>query len=88
LLDLSDWFEQMSVKEWKAMLEAVAESDAVVEQVRVHTRTGRPLGDDTFLSKVETLLGRRLPGRTRGRPKGSKDKTKRKRQINREILSQ
>ena len=50
-----------------------------MEQMRVHTRTGRPLGDDAFISKIEALLNRRVRAIPRGRPKGSKDKTKRKR---------
>jgi len=78
LLDLSRWFEQMRAEEWKATLEAIAESDGAIEQMRVHTRTGRPLGDDAFISKIETLLNRRVRAIPRGRPKGSKDKTKRK----------
>ena len=39
---------------------------------------GRPLGDDAFISNIETLLNRRVRAIPRGRPKGSKDKTKRK----------
>ena len=78
LLDLTRWFEQMRAEEWKATLEAIAESDGAIEQMRVHTRTGRPLGDDAFISKIETLLNRRVRAIPGGRPKGSKDKTKRK----------
>ena len=88
LLDLRHWFEQMSVTEWKATLVAAAESDGAIEQLRVHTRTGRPLGDDAFVSKVETLLGRRVRIRPRGRPKGSQDKTGRKRRANRPNVTQ
>jgi len=37
--------------------------------IRQHENTGRPLGDETFVKKLEALLGRKLlPGRP-GRPK-------------------
>ncbi len=78
LLALSAWFEQVSVAQWRATLHAIAQSDGTVQRLRLHTRTGRPLGDDTFLSKVETLLGRRVRALPHGRPKGSTDKAKRK----------
>lgn len=78
MLPLNQWFEQIPVTEWKATLSAIAESDTTIEGLRIHTRTGRPLGDDAFLSKVETFLGCRVRDIHRGRPKGSKDKKKRK----------
>jgi putative transposase len=53
--------EQMPSVEWKATLGMIAASDGgSVERLRRHTRTGHPLGDDAFLSKVESLLGRRV----------------------------
>jgi putative transposase len=78
LLDLDGWFEQMPAKEWRSTLESISESDAAIEGLCTHTRAGRPLGDDSFLSKIETLLGRRVRSSPKGRPKGSKDKNKRK----------
>jgi len=68
----------MPVKEWKATLVSVGESRETIEPLRMHTRTGRPLGSDTFLSKVETFVGRRVRGVAMGRPPGSKDSRKRK----------
>jgi len=44
-------------------------SDAEMERLRVRTHTGRPLGSDSFLSKLETLLGRRLRPLPVGRPR-------------------
>jgi len=78
LLDLRAWTQEMPVKEWKATLVSVGESRETIEPLRVHTRTGRPLGSDTFLSTVETFLGRRVRGVAMGRPVGSKDSRKRK----------
>jgi len=46
------------------------EKDAVlVEDIRQSTRTGRPCGDDRFMTKLESLLGRRLTALPRGRPR-------------------
>ncbi|MCP4639313.1 MAG: transposase [bacterium] len=78
-LELGAWFDAMPATKWKKTLKAVAKSKGAVEGLRLHTRTGRPLGDDTFLSKVEALVGRRVRAVPRGRPKGSKDTKKRKR---------
>jgi len=78
ILALHDWRGCMPAKEWKATLKAIDGSDDAVERLRSYTRTGRPLGDDTFLSKVETFLGRRvrpLPvGRQKGWRKGAKNR--------------
>lgn len=39
-----------------------------LQRLRSHTRTGRPLGDQGFMAKVEAYLGRRLRALPRGRP--------------------
>jgi putative transposase len=83
LLALDSWFRQMPPEEWKATLEAIGSSAETIECLRLHTRTGRPLGGDFFLSKLETLLNRRFRIVHTGRPKGSKDKSKRKRRDSR-----
>lgn len=78
LLTLEEWFERMPAKEWKATLKAIRASTMAVERLRLHTRTGRPLGDDVFLSQIETVLGRRIRPLPIGRQKGwrkSKPKT-------------
>jgi len=79
LLDLGAWFEEMPASKWKATLTAIADSGPEVDLLRLHTRTGRPLGSDSFLSKVETYLGRRVRAIPRGRPYCSKDTVRRKR---------
>jgi putative transposase len=78
-LDLGAWFEEMPASKWKATLAAITETGPEVDLLRLHTRTGRPLGNDSFLSKVETYLGRRVRAIPRGRPHGSKDRVRRKR---------
>jgi len=85
MLALNEWFSQMPVSVWKATLETIADADDAVERLRMHTRTGRPLGDDAFLSKVEALLGQRVRPLPIGRPQGwSKKKMDRKTEGDRE----
>ncbi len=71
---LSEWCSQMPGREWEATLETIAGADDAVERLRMHTRTGRPLGDDAFLSRVEAVLGRRVRPMPIGRPKGWRKK--------------
>lgn len=79
MLDLGRWFEQIPVDVWKKTLEAIGRSDDLIERIRLYSRTGRPLGDDAFLSRVEEAVGRIVRPRKNGRPKGSKDKRTRTR---------
>ncbi len=52
-----------AVGDWAAFL-AVAPRMAEIEELRRHERTGRPLGDRSFVAALELDLGRRLrPGR-------------------------
>ncbi len=67
LLDLAPWREAWSAGQWKAQLRRPDEDDAVAS-LRVRTRTGRPLGSDSFMSKIETALGRRVRPLPVGRP--------------------
>ena len=59
------------VKETRNWLEYLREEDdkIVVDEVRSNTRTGRPCGDDGFISRIEGLLGRQLKASPRGRPR-------------------
>ena len=59
------------VKETRNWLEYLREEDdkIVVDEVRNNTRTGRPCGDDGFISRIEGLLGRQLKALPRGRPR-------------------
>jgi putative transposase len=52
------------VPDWKEFIGAVIES-AEYEQVRRHERTGRPLGDESFIQRLEAILKRQLQ---RGKP--------------------
>ena len=59
LLDLRRWRKMMAADEWRAELTR-AEDPATLAQLRTQTGRGRPLGGDSFLSKVEKFVGRRV----------------------------
>jgi len=78
-LDVAGWRARMSGKEWRATLREVARNKGMQETVRRNTHTGRPLGSDRFLSKVERLIGHRVRPLPIGRQKGwRKEKTENK----------
>jgi putative transposase len=68
LLNLPRWYKRMSADQWRKEL-AAGLTDSEVARIRLRTNTGRPLGGDSFLSKLETLLGRRVRPLPAGRPK-------------------
>ena len=53
------------VADWSAFLQS-AVPEAELRQIRRHGRTGRPLGDETFLGCLEGLVGRILKPQKRG----------------------
>ena len=71
LIDVRQWFRIVSASEWKDILA----NDVDEEELRVFRQgilNGRPLGSDSFLSKLETSLGRRLRPLPVGRPRTRK----------------
>jgi len=68
ILNLRKWYRRMSAEQWRAKL-AEGLTDAEMERLRLRTHTGRPLGSDSFLSKLETALGRRVRPLPGGRPR-------------------
>jgi putative transposase len=78
VLSLDAWRDEVTPKHWRDTLSAFAKQTGHHELLRVACRTGRPLGDATFLSMLEAYLGHRLPCYGRGRPKGTKDNRPRK----------
>jgi len=72
----SDTLEKVSDAQWRKELADVL-SDSDLGRLRLNTYTGRPLGSDSFMSKLERLLGRRVRPLPVGRPNKDK-KTKRK----------
>ncbi|MGO8745487.1 MAG: hypothetical protein ACLQNE_05815 [Thermoguttaceae bacterium] len=53
------------IADWKALL-ASALSDEELKDLRGHSRTGRPLGDETFVERLESAVGRALKPQKRG----------------------
>ncbi len=68
LIDLTRWREMSRGLDWERQLRE-PQDEQVVARLRMHTHTGRPLGSDQFISKLETLVGRRLRALPVGRPK-------------------
>jgi len=67
LLDLRGWRAAWTAGEWRARLRRREDRETVLA-IRSSTHTGRPLGSDTFLSKLERALGRRVRALPIGRP--------------------
>jgi putative transposase len=59
------------IEDWEAYL-CLDEEEATLAQLRSCERTGRPCGDTTFISQVESLCGRILHRQKPG-PKGNRD---------------
>lgn len=59
---------EKSVDNWLAYL-LERDEKAVVDNIIQNTKTGRPCGDGSFVSKIEILLRRRLTAFPRGRPR-------------------
>jgi len=75
LLDLSEWRTKKDCDDWARHL-SEAQDRETVAAMRSCLRTGRPLGSDTFISKIETFVGRRLRAAPVGRPKKRTKNTK------------
>jgi putative transposase len=74
LLDVAAWRETMPAGEWRETLAAFARDANEADTLRRSTHSGRPLGSDSFMSKLENLLGRRLRPLPIGRQKGWRKK--------------
>jgi putative transposase len=53
------------IADWRALLES-ALSEEELRDLRGHSRTGRPLGDETFVERLECTVGRALKPQKRG----------------------
>jgi len=73
LLDVATWRKDWdwSPRRWRKMLEEGLDED-LMTRLRRQTFRGRPLGNDSFVSKLERRLGRRLRPLPIGRPKNKK----------------
>jgi putative transposase len=53
------------IGDWRAFLSS-ALGEEELSDIRHHTSTGRPLGDETFLARLEGMVGRVLKPQKRG----------------------
>lgn len=58
---------QAMVDDWRAFL-SVEPDDEIINRLRLHTRTGWPLGSPEYLRRLEAQTGMVLTPQKRGRP--------------------
>jgi len=63
------------VDDWKQFFNQAVDA-VIAEKIRKHERTGRPLGSEKFVVKLETVSGRMLRLKKAGRPKKENAKQK------------
>ena len=69
MLDMDKWRRIcQDADEWERIL-AAGDDKAMGDKLRIWTSCGRPLGSDSFVSKLEKVLGRRLRPLPVGRPR-------------------
>jgi putative transposase len=73
LLDMAHWGDHPRWQDWTEALTAGL-PDSTVTDLRNYTATGRPLGSDSFIARLECAIGRRLRRLPIGRPKKPKEK--------------
>ena len=64
----------MSGETWREVLESFRDDGDDATRIYRHTDTGRPLGNDRFLSQLEGMLERSVRPLSIGRPKGWRKK--------------
>jgi putative transposase len=77
VLDLKAWNHLVPGVNWKEMLKDRDDKETLAA-LRLNTQTGRPLASDSFLSKLERKLGRRLRPLPVGRPKKQISKSRKR----------
>ena len=78
VLDLKTWHNLAEELNWKELL-TDGDDAATLAAFRLNTQTGRPLANDSLLSKLEHTLGRRLRALPIGRPKKGQPEMRKKR---------
>lgn len=73
MLNLAEWRKMLAGNDWSDSLGAAQEASTLAG-LRLGTMTGRPLGGDRFIAKLETMVGRRLRALPRGRPSKNPNK--------------
>jgi putative transposase len=68
LIDLGEWRKLAGHVDWQAVLTEAQQAE-LVTALRSHSRTGRPLGSESFLARLEAKLGCRVRALPVGRPR-------------------
>ena len=66
LLNMDPWRARFDGEKWRGFLEEGMRSEDGLDRIRLATRTGRPLGSDLFIERLEALAGRTLRPKKRG----------------------
>ena len=69
---LRTWGKILAGEDWRGELSQRDDSDAAAA-LRSSTSRGRPVGSDSFMSKIEKLVGRRLRPLPVGRPRQGRE---------------
>ncbi len=72
LLDMSAWAAAYDSARWSRVLETSVYDEALQQRLKEATLTGRPLGPDAFIDRLESTLNCRLRPRPAGRPRAAK----------------
>jgi len=75
--DLPAQAGQEGISDWRAWLRE-SDDPTMLQALRLHTRTGRPVGEERFLARLERRFRRRLRALPRGRPPKSTPRPRRK----------
>lgn len=66
-IELGPWQAEYGCQRWREVLARGLDEEALAERIRSATRSGRPLGSDEFVERMENLAGRPLRAQRRGR---------------------
>ena len=69
ILDQSLWQSCYDQDAWQAILTALSRDEAQEKRFRDSTRTGRPLGDESFLAQLESTYPHIRPNKRGPKPK-------------------
>jgi putative transposase len=69
ILDQSLWQTYYDQVAWRAILTALSCDEALEKRIRDSTRTGRPLGDESFLARLESTHPHIRPNKRGPKPK-------------------
>jgi putative transposase len=70
IIDLSPQ-NPFAIDDWRGYLSEI-DDPGFIKSIERHEASGRPLGDEDFLKKLELLTGRKILPRRRGRKKGNR----------------